>query len=207
MEEATESIIFWYLRPCSLIEFYRRFRGAYCLHLQGRSVSHLQSSIRVMLSAYLFLFVCLIYCSTLKMEAVLSSEMSVTIYQITRRPRLHSCETWFHSQCGLRTGGKLIQVASFPPSCPVITLFIEGTHPSRRSLIISGLPLPEERFALHLNLPFLKKNFILYGWLPVLRSGELESVDNTGVSDTQHCILTLTVTVWWLRIIYLRQVA
>jgi hypothetical protein len=27
--------IFWVVAPCCLVEVYRRFRGAYCLHYQG----------------------------------------------------------------------------------------------------------------------------------------------------------------------------
>jgi hypothetical protein len=29
--------VFWVVAPCSLVELYRRFRGAYCLHHQGDS--------------------------------------------------------------------------------------------------------------------------------------------------------------------------
>jgi hypothetical protein len=31
-----KSIIFWDMTPCSPLSYNRRFRGAYCLHLQGR---------------------------------------------------------------------------------------------------------------------------------------------------------------------------
>jgi hypothetical protein len=31
--------IFWDVAPCSFIEFYRRFRGTYCLHRQGDHAS------------------------------------------------------------------------------------------------------------------------------------------------------------------------
>jgi hypothetical protein len=27
--------VFWVAAPCSLVEVYRRFKGAYCLHHQG----------------------------------------------------------------------------------------------------------------------------------------------------------------------------
>jgi hypothetical protein len=27
--------VFWVVEPCSLIEVYRRFKGAFCLHHQG----------------------------------------------------------------------------------------------------------------------------------------------------------------------------
>jgi hypothetical protein len=29
--------VFWVVAPCSLVEVYRRFRGAYCLHHQGET--------------------------------------------------------------------------------------------------------------------------------------------------------------------------
>jgi hypothetical protein len=28
-------MVFWDVAPCSLVEIYRRFRGAYCLYHQG----------------------------------------------------------------------------------------------------------------------------------------------------------------------------
>jgi hypothetical protein len=31
--------IFWDVAPCSLVEVYRRFRGAFCLHYQGDEYS------------------------------------------------------------------------------------------------------------------------------------------------------------------------
>jgi hypothetical protein len=50
--------VFWFVAPCSLVEVYRRFRGAYCLHHE---------------------------CSiALMMEAASTSEMSVNFYQTTR---------------------------------------------------------------------------------------------------------------------------
>jgi hypothetical protein len=27
--------VFWVVAPCSLVEIYRRFRGACCIHIQG----------------------------------------------------------------------------------------------------------------------------------------------------------------------------
>jgi hypothetical protein len=37
--ETTRIAIFWSVIPCSLIDVYRHFGGAYCLHLQVRIVS------------------------------------------------------------------------------------------------------------------------------------------------------------------------
>jgi hypothetical protein len=31
--------VFWYVAPCSLVEIYRRFRDAYCLHHQDDKLS------------------------------------------------------------------------------------------------------------------------------------------------------------------------
>jgi hypothetical protein len=50
--------VFWDVAPCSLVEVYRRFRGAYCLHLQ--------------------------VVITLMMEAASTFETSINFYQTTR---------------------------------------------------------------------------------------------------------------------------
>jgi hypothetical protein len=52
--------VFWDVAPCGLVEGYRRFVGAYCLHHQDDEYS-------------------------LMMEAVSTSETSVNFYQTTRR--------------------------------------------------------------------------------------------------------------------------
>jgi hypothetical protein len=31
--------VFWVVTPCSVVAGYRRFRGPYCLHLQGGGIS------------------------------------------------------------------------------------------------------------------------------------------------------------------------
>jgi hypothetical protein len=36
-----KSAVFWVVAPCSLVEVYRRFRGACCLHHQGDDGDHL----------------------------------------------------------------------------------------------------------------------------------------------------------------------
>jgi hypothetical protein len=35
--------VFWVVAPCSLVEFYQRFRGPCCLHHQGDEYSHLRN--------------------------------------------------------------------------------------------------------------------------------------------------------------------
>jgi hypothetical protein len=32
---STKMAVFWFVAPCSLVEFYQRFRGPCCLHHQG----------------------------------------------------------------------------------------------------------------------------------------------------------------------------
>jgi hypothetical protein len=49
----TESATFWNLTPCSLAEVHPRFRGIYCLHLQGRKASNMQTAITISHSAFL----------------------------------------------------------------------------------------------------------------------------------------------------------
>jgi hypothetical protein len=40
--------VFWDVAPCSLVEIYRRFRGAYCLHHQGdHSVQNILSYLKI----------------------------------------------------------------------------------------------------------------------------------------------------------------
>jgi hypothetical protein len=73
-----KSIIFWDLTPCSPLNVNRRFGGTYRLHLQGRKISsacHLLSRC----------FFCSTYSSTLKMEAICSSETSVDSQRTKRR--------------------------------------------------------------------------------------------------------------------------
>jgi hypothetical protein len=69
-------IIFWDVTPCSLLSCKRRFGGTYRLHLQGRrnNFSRNQQVSRWKIIS-----------STLKMEAICSSETSVTNQETTRR--------------------------------------------------------------------------------------------------------------------------
>jgi hypothetical protein len=65
--------------PYSLVEVYRPFGGTYCLHLQGRRVSHAGSKlIADCLTTSLF---------DLRMEIVLSSETLIDFYKTTWRRR------------------------------------------------------------------------------------------------------------------------
>jgi hypothetical protein len=76
--------VFWDIAPCSLVEVYRRFRGAFCLHHQGD-----ESLI------------------TLMMEAASTCETSVNFYQTTRRinpedSHLHNFHYLFPSKSSVR---------------------------------------------------------------------------------------------------------
>jgi hypothetical protein len=72
-----KDVIFWDLRPCSLVEIYRRFGRTCCLHLQSRIIN---PGSKVML-----LLACLFYSSTQKMDTILSSEILVYFCQTARR--------------------------------------------------------------------------------------------------------------------------
>jgi hypothetical protein len=73
------------------LERIRRFGGTYCLYLQGRIVSQVKTSS----ACYLTLVSCLSYFSTLKMEAIFSSEASGSL----RTTQLSNPEDRaFHSQ-------------------------------------------------------------------------------------------------------------
>jgi hypothetical protein len=69
---------FWGVAVCSLVEIYPRFKGIYCLRLQGRvsQISKHQASLSLLLAGTTS-------CSTLKMEAVCYSETLVDLYQTT----------------------------------------------------------------------------------------------------------------------------
>jgi hypothetical protein len=60
-----KSTIFWNIRECSPLKFDPRFGGTYRLHLQGKKPAA--------------------YSSTLKMEAICSSETSADFKRTTRR--------------------------------------------------------------------------------------------------------------------------
>jgi hypothetical protein len=73
-----KSIIFWDMTPCSLLSCNRCFRGTYRLHLQGQRNNSARTS-RWQGGAWW------IISSTLKMEAICSSDTSVATQQTTRR--------------------------------------------------------------------------------------------------------------------------
>jgi hypothetical protein len=64
-EVLTAGVILWDIKPCSLLKVNRRFGGTYRLHIQGQKISGKQD-----------LVFCSVYSSTLKMEAIYSSETS-----------------------------------------------------------------------------------------------------------------------------------
>jgi hypothetical protein len=76
------SIFFWDMTPCSALSGTRRFGGTYRLHLQDRRIVQ-QSSEQA--SGTCWLAALLNYSTTLKMEAIRSSETSGTTQRTTRR--------------------------------------------------------------------------------------------------------------------------
>jgi hypothetical protein len=75
-----KSSIYWDVIPCSLVEVYRRFGITYNLHLQ--IIKELQANNQEA-SKNVLLVSCLTYSSTLKMEAVRSSEAPIDFYRTT----------------------------------------------------------------------------------------------------------------------------
>jgi hypothetical protein len=81
-----KSIIFWDMTPCNLLICTRRFGGTYRLHIQGgRIVQEPSEQAGGILLATCLLAGLLNYSSTLKMEAICSSETSGAAQRITRR--------------------------------------------------------------------------------------------------------------------------
>jgi hypothetical protein len=72
-----KSVIFWDVTPCSLVAVYRHLRGKFYLRLQGRIIS--QANRKKKAGCVLLGFL-----STLKMEAVCSSETSTNFYHTIR---------------------------------------------------------------------------------------------------------------------------
>jgi hypothetical protein len=70
-----------------LIEIHQRFEGTYCLHLQSRTVSEASNKIAELevLSAVALELFLLLSASTMKLEALLWSEVSMTYYRTVRR--------------------------------------------------------------------------------------------------------------------------
>jgi hypothetical protein len=77
-----KSTIFWDITPRSPLIVNRRFGGTYCLHLQGRKNKPSKKPACHLLSHW---FLAQLIFSTLKMEAICSSETSVDTQWTTRR--------------------------------------------------------------------------------------------------------------------------
>jgi hypothetical protein len=92
-----KSTIFWDIMPCSLLKVNRRFGRTYRLHLQGRRIRQAREELCL---PYAFTVLsCSAYSSTLKMEAICSSETSVGFQRTTWRYipedstlHIHRCE-------------------------------------------------------------------------------------------------------------------
>jgi hypothetical protein len=79
-EVLTAVIMFWDITPCSPLKFNRRFGGTYRLHLQGRWIRRVRNQ-----RESSWLVSCPAYTSTLKTEAMWSTETSVDFQRTTRR--------------------------------------------------------------------------------------------------------------------------
>jgi hypothetical protein len=80
-----KSTIFWDITPCSLLSVNRRFGGTYRLHLQGRRNTFFRvEEIRSRNHLLACWFLAGLISSTLKMEAIGSSETSVDTQRTTR---------------------------------------------------------------------------------------------------------------------------
>jgi hypothetical protein len=81
-----KSTIFCDITPCSPLKVNRRFGGTYRLNLQGRRMSRARNQRESRYKAGAFTLVsCSTYYSTLKMEAIRSSETSVDFQRTTLR--------------------------------------------------------------------------------------------------------------------------
>jgi hypothetical protein len=104
---AMKSIIFWDITPCSPLKVNRLLGGSYRLHLQGRRISRARNQ-RESCSSPAFTPVSfLAYSSTLKMEAICSSETSVDF-----KPEVHKIPT--RVQCTVQVC-ELVESNLHPP--------------------------------------------------------------------------------------------
>jgi hypothetical protein len=73
-----KSTIFWDVTPCIIVDIDPHFGRIYCLHLLGQNISQ---AVRISLLAGCFSQVTgMIYSLNLKMEALCSSEITVSFY-------------------------------------------------------------------------------------------------------------------------------
>jgi hypothetical protein len=81
-----KSSIFWDTKPCSPLKVNRRLEGTCRLHLQSGRIRQVRNQPEKLCLPPAFTLVsCLVYSSTLKMEATYSSKTSVDFQRTTRR--------------------------------------------------------------------------------------------------------------------------
>jgi hypothetical protein len=86
MAVGRKSAAFWDVTPRNLVKSLQTFRSNILLHVQGRRVSKSSNQPEAEPFVVCFLHVaCLVYPSTLNIEAVCSSETLAHFYQTTRR--------------------------------------------------------------------------------------------------------------------------
>jgi hypothetical protein len=78
--------VFWVVAPCSLVEVYQRFRGAFCLHHPGDHRPDVREERKELVRFQVLTAVVVII--ALMMEAASTSETMVNFYRTTRRNTL-----------------------------------------------------------------------------------------------------------------------
>jgi hypothetical protein len=78
---------YWYLMPCSLIQVYRRFGWVLCVRIQCRidGVNKQKTKWDSLISLFRGFLFAQLSLSSLKMEVISSSEMSLHLYRTIRR--------------------------------------------------------------------------------------------------------------------------
>jgi hypothetical protein len=80
-----QSYVLWNITPCSPLKVNQHLEGTCRLHLQGRRISHARNQHEAGSKQRFILVSCLVYSSTLKMEATCSCVTSVGFQRTTWR--------------------------------------------------------------------------------------------------------------------------
>jgi hypothetical protein len=110
-----KSIIFWVMTPCSLFSCNRRFGGIYRLHLQGRRNNSASKQVCLLAEPV---------SSTLKMEAIYSSETSVATQQTIRH--IPEDDTLHNHRCENLKSYEVFK-------CPLVLVIIRVIHYSGKA--------------------------------------------------------------------------
>jgi hypothetical protein len=107
--------VFWVVAACSLVEVYRRFRGACCFHHQDDM--NAASIIRAMSLIVLMI------------EAANTSETSVKIYQATRRNNPEDSHLHTHRRENLKSYHSSTLLHYFTHPAPSLICIVFGYFP------------------------------------------------------------------------------